>query len=63
MSGDVIEHNFSYNTAMERLTNYCISLKPEFFCTLRACTQFIPHIFKVLKHYITLHNIILHYIT
>ena len=54
----VIEHILPYNSALERLINYCI-FKPKFSSTLKTCTQFIPHIFQSAQklHCITLHCI------
>ena len=43
-SNDVIRYIFPYNSAMEYLINYFILKNRKFFCNLRVCTQFIPHV-------------------
>ena len=53
MLTNITQHILPYNLAMERLINYCIFCNP---CTLRVCTQLIPHVTKSAQtlDYITL---------
>ena len=58
---DVIKHILPYNSAKERLINYCIFQNLKISCSLRRYAQIIPHVSQSAQklHYITLYYITL----
>ena len=63
-NSDIIKHILPSNSAKECLINYLIFQNLKCTCSLRACSQFIPHGCQSVQtlHYITL-SLLLHYIT